>query len=75
MLKIDPNRKLVLQQFAEKTGKPLIMKDINNKATKQKDTNSQEVSSDFPVNSHFEWIKDEYPPLKIQVVMDSDDIQ
>ena len=29
MLKLDPNRKLVRQHFVEKTGKPIVMKDIH----------------------------------------------
>ena len=37
MLKMNPNKKQVRQHFAEKTGKPVIMKDIHNIGTRAKE--------------------------------------
>ena len=50
MLKKNPNKKLVRQQFAEKTGKPVIMKDIHNIATRAKEV-SVPSKGESPVSS------------------------
>ena len=49
MLKMDPNRKVVCQHLARKTGKSRIMKNIHNMATRQKEASSKMVSRDFSV--------------------------
>ena len=45
MLGENPSRKLVRQHFAQKTGKPLIMRDIHNIAWSLKSQNKSSVTS------------------------------
>ena len=69
MLRMDPNRKLVRQHFAEKMSKPVIMKDIHNIATMAKEV-STPSEGESPVSSLCDWVKQKNPSLKVQVVLE-----
>ena len=69
MLRVDPNRKLVRQHFAEKTGKTLIMRDIHNIAWNLKCQGSKSASSS-PVEDLCKWVVEKYPSMKLEVVLE-----
>ena len=73
MIELNANRKMIQSHFAEKTGKPILMKDIHNIASRAKEQESKSCTSS-PVQGLADWIKAEYPALKTHYVKDSNDI-
>ena len=69
MLKVDPNRKLLRQHFAEKTGKTVIMRDILNIAWASKNEDCITASS-TPVKNLCKWVTEKYPSMKIEIVLE-----
>ena len=73
MLRVDPNRKLVRQHFAEKTGKTLIMRDIHNIAWNLK-SQGEITPSSSPVNNVCNWVTDKYPHMKMEIVLEDNTV-
>ena len=74
-LQMNASRKLVQQNYKEKTGKTILMKDLHNIATHAKQT-SQEgiITSSSEVQDLFNWLTQQYPGFVCEFVVNENNI-
>ena len=74
LCQLKADRKLLQHHYSEKTGKPLLMRDIHNIASKAKQMNATLPSENGAVSDLSSWMKEEYPYLKTEFVLSESNV-